>query len=92
MEAVVAGLSGGGFRQSLPQSLVEEQKLVGFLIDDIDHFLHVIDDIDKTTIFLSERCIAFPGQLDCTQQAGKGAQIVQFVFTVVMGQVGSLEA
>ena len=42
MKKLVAGMTGLGVRQRLPYGLVEVQGHKGYLIDDVDHFLHVV--------------------------------------------------
>ena len=52
VEAVIAGLRYGDLRQSLTNCLIQEKQLESIFVDDINHFLHMVDDIHEALILL----------------------------------------
>ena len=52
VEAVIAGLRYRDLGQSLTNRLIQEEQLKSILVNDVNHFLHMVDDIHEALILL----------------------------------------
>ena len=92
VEALVAGLVDRNAAQSLPDGLVEIDRLIGLLVDHIDEFLHVVEDLAQVVIVLQEFLVRFMRQQDIAEQDGEDVEVAQLLFRKGARRTGRLKA
>ena len=78
MKQLIAGLAGSSMRrQYLMNGLIDIKGDHGRLVNDIDHFLHVVQHGPQAFVMAAEFVIGIGGQQDIAEYDGKGIQAAQ---------------
>ena len=74
VEAVIAGLRNRDLGQSLTNRLIQEKQLESIFVDNVNHFLHMIEDIAQLFVFMLDAGVRIVRQQDVAQNNGKDAE------------------